>query len=420
MRVGVLPQAMRLRTAAALVLLLGALAGAVVVGLGSSAAGGSLTEGWVSDTTRENRANHHAVGVGPDDRVVVAPVAEIPRDGVEMTDTSCVLARLAPGDGEVRWEAGIPAVNCTSHALTEPAIADLDGDGDLEAAAATTEDALVVRGAADGREQWRLELSTFGYGRPTVGNLTPAPGPEVVASDIRGGVVAATGEGRVAWRANLTSLPLARPTVWDRPVVRDLDADGAPEVLLGTGSGPVLLAADGSTEWYAEGSAVHVTAVQADDDPALEVVTAGADGLRTYDGATGDLEWERDLPGSRVRATADGDGSVAVFVGQTDGTVLAVDAATGETRWTTTVATGDAAVPPVLGDVDGDGAGELVAATNGGTVAVLAPGDGAELAAYERSVPVWTVPTPADTDGDGADEVLVRYGDGRVVALSYG
>ena len=414
---------MRLRTAVALVVLLGALAGAVVVGLGSPAAGGSLAEVWVSDTPRENRANHHAVGVGPDAEVVVAPVAEIPRDGVELTNSSCVVARLAPGDGAVRWRAGLPAVNCTSHALTEPAIADLDGDGDLEVAAATTEDALVARGAKDGREEWRVDLSTFGYGRPTVGNLTPAPGPEVVASDIRGGVVAATGEGRELWRVDLETLPLEQPTVWERPVVRDLDADGAPEVLLGTRGGPVVLGADGDLEWYAEGAAVHTATVRTDDD-AVEVVTAGTDGLRAYDGATGDLEWERDLPGSRVRVAADvdGDGSAAVLVGRTDGTVLAVDAATGETRWTTTVATGDGtgAVPPVLGDVDGDGTDELVAATNDGTVAVLAPADGAELAAYERSVPVWTFPTPADIDGDGDEEMLVRYGDGRVVALAYG
>ncbi len=414
---------MRLRTAVALVVLLGALAGAVVVGLGSPAAGGSLAEVWVSDTPRENRANHHAVGVGPDAEVVVAPVAEIPRDGVELTNSSCVVARLAPGDGAVRWRAGLPAVNCTSHALTEPAIADLDGDGDLEVVAATTEDALVARGAKDGREEWRVDLSTFGYGRPTVGNLTPAPGPEVVASDIRGGVVAATGEGRELWRVDLETLPLEQPTVWERPVVRDLDADGAPEVLLGTRGGPVVLGADGDLEWYAEGAAVHTATVRTDDD-AVEVVTAGTDGLRAYDGATGDLEWERDLPGSRVRVAADvdGDGSAAVLVGRTDGTVLAVDAATGETRWTTTVATGDGtgAVPPVLGDVDGDGTDELVAATNDGTVAVLAPADGAELAAYERSVPVWTFPTPADIDGDGDEEMLVRYGDGRVVALAYG
>ena len=415
---------MRLRTAVALVVLLGALAGAVVVGLGSPAAGGSLAEVWVSDTPRENRANHHAVGVGPDAEVVVAPVAEIPRDGVELTNSSCVVARLAPGDGAVRWRAGLPAVNCTSHALTEPAIADLDGDGDLEVAAATTEDALVARGAKDGREEWRVDLSTFGYGRPTVGNLTPAPGPEVVASDIRGGVVAATGEGRELWRVDLETLPLEQPTVWERPVVRDLDADGAPEVLLGTRGGPVVLGADGDLEWYAEGAAVHTATVRTDGDDAVEVVTAGTDGLRAYDGATGDLEWERDLPGSRVRVAADvdGDGSAAVLVGRTDGTVLAVDAATGETRWTTTVATGDGtgAVPPVLGDVDGDGTDELVAATKDGTVAVLAPADGAELAAYERSVPVWTFPTPADIDGDGDEEMLVRYGDGRVVALAYG
>jgi hypothetical protein len=61
----------------------------------------------------------------------------------------------------------------------------------------------------------------------------------------------------------------------------------------------------------------------------------------------------------------------------------------------------------------------VIAVTNSGTVAVLDAESGSEMAAYEREVPVWTVPTPADLDGDGDTEVLVRYGDGRVVALDY-
>jgi outer membrane protein assembly factor BamB len=85
---------------------------------------------------------------------------------------------------------------------------------------------------------------------------------------------------------------------------------------------------------------------------------------------------------------------------------------TGDDRGLTTPA-------PVLTDLDGTGRSELVVATEAGTVAVLDPVDGEELAAHERDVPVWTSVTPAELTGDATPELLVRYGDGRVVALSY-
>lgn len=414
---------MRSRTAVALLGLFTLLGAAVALGAGTSSATGTLTETWVSDTPRENTVNHHAVGAGPDGDVVVAPVAEVVNAGAELTNTSCVLVGLGPTDGSTVWRAGLPAENCTTHALTQPAIDDVDGDGALEAVAVTTENALVARDATTGDEAWRLPLSTFGYGRPTVANLTAAPGPEIVTSDIQGGVLVATGEGSVAWRLDLGTTEWRRPAVWAAPIVTDADADGRPEILVGSGSGPAALAADGSVEWIRNGSAAYVAAAGADDDPAVEVFTAGTSAIRSYDGTDGEMRWQRNLSNARIRAAADadGDGTVELYAGRIDGTVLALDAETGATEWSTTLAAGDAniVVPPVLGDVDGDGTDEVIAVTNGGTVAVLDPGSGTVLGVYERPVPAWTFATPADVDDDGADEVLVRYGDGRVVALDY-
>ncbi|SEO97928.1 hypothetical protein SAMN04487948_109122 [Halogranum amylolyticum] len=74
--------------------------------------------------------------------------------------------------------------------------------------------------------------------------------------------------------------------------------------------------------------------------------------------------------------------------------------------------------PPVVGDVDGDGASEIVAAGNDGTVSVVSV-DGELRATYSRDVPIFTHATLADTDGDGDDEMLVVYADGRVVSLDY-
>jgi outer membrane protein assembly factor BamB len=414
---------MRLRTAAGLLAVVGVLAGVAVLGFGASTAGGELSERWTSDTARETRFNHHAVGVGPGGETVVAPVAELPNSGTEITNTSCALVRLTPANGSTEWRTGMPAADCFTHALTEPAVADVDSDGALEAVVSTTEAALIAYDTESGTEEWRVPLSTYGYGRPTVGNVTAAPGPEVVTSDIGGSVVVARGNGSVAWRLRLNETDLTDSPVWARPLVGDLDADDRPEVYVASNAGSLLLSADGDVEWMRTESTEYVATGQADDDAAVEVFAAGQSGLRVYDAATGDVEWRRDVTNLRIREVGDtdSDGVAEVFAGRPGGTVLALDGATGETAWSTTVATSDDVItpPPRLGNVDGDGTAEVVGVTNGGTVVVLSAGDGAELAAFERESPIWTFPTTADIDGDSAAEVLVRYGDGRVTALAY-
>jgi outer membrane protein assembly factor BamB len=404
-----------------LVVVFVALAALVGVGLGL-AGGGELTEQWVSDTPRDNRANHHAVGVGPEGDVIIAPVAEVPNSDAPITNTSCALVRLDPTDGSTMWRTGVPAEACFTHAVTEPAIKDVDSDGTLEVIVSSTEDALVAYSATNGSEEWRFSLPTYGYGRPTVANLTAAPGPEIVTSDIRGNVAVVHGNGSVAWRVPLNSTRWSRVNVWKAPVVEDLDADGTPEVFLGTSRGPTVLGPDGSVEWQADGSAKSIATAQTDDDPAVELFTAGTSALRAYDGQSGETEWSRDLTNTRIKTATDndGDGAPELYVGQS-GRFLALNGASGETEWSTRVSDSDdaTAFEPVLGDVDGDGQQEVIGVLNTGRVAVLDADSGSKLAVYERDVPVWTFPTVRDIDGDSAAEILVRYGDGRVVSLDY-
>jgi hypothetical protein len=61
----------------------------------------------------------------------------------------------------------------------------------------------------------------------------------------------------------------------------------------------------------------------------------------------------------------------------------------------------------------------VVGVLNSGTIRVLDPETGAELALYERNVPIWTFPTVDDLTDDGIEEILVRHGDGRVVMHAY-
>jgi outer membrane protein assembly factor BamB len=411
---------MRRRTAVAVLFVGLLLAGVLVVGLGLAPVGGSLEVEWLSDTPRENLRNHHAVGVGPDSGLVVAPVTAVHGGDVEVTNRSCSLVRLAPEDGAVRWHAPTPAESCFSHALTEPAIADIDGDGRLEAAVASTEEALVVHDGRTGTEEWRVPLSTYGYGRPTV--TGDGPGADVVASDIEGNVVRVTGNGSVRWRVDTRRFFGQFASVTDRPLVTDVTGDGDRDVVVGSNRGVVVLAADGQRQWNRSVPGSYL-AVGPDENGSRTVVTAYYRSVQALDGASGEVVWRRNVTSGRVREVtdADGDGTPEAYVGRVGGEVLALDARTGETEWSTTMAVGDGVIvaPPVTADVNGDGRPEVVAAAEAGRVVVLDPNSGEELATYTRDVPVWTFVTSADLDGDGDAELLVRYGDGRVAALDY-
>ncbi|WP_254272040.1 PQQ-binding-like beta-propeller repeat protein [Haloarcula marina] len=401
---------MRPRTALAAVLCCVALASVAVAGV--AADGGALTQTWVSDTARENEVNHHAVGVGPRGNVVVAPVAAVP-NAEPIGPDSCSLARLRPSDGATRWRWSVPAEDCFTHALTEPAIADVDGDGGLEVAVGTTQNALVVLDAATGTERWRVPLSTYGYGKPAVGDVTGDGTPELVTSDIAGTLVVADGNGTAVWRRDTNM------TVWAAPRVVDADGDDETEVVVGGDEAVVVYESNGTERWRTEASA---TTLAVGSDGTILTGTTGT--LMALDGATGERLWTVDVAGTprlHDAGDADDDGRTEVYAGVAGGTVLAVDTATGETDWRTSLGGGErqATYAPRLADVDGDGGDEVVALTNGGTVAVLDGRTGEERAAYERSVPIWTFVTAADLDGDGGAEVLVRYGDGRVVALDW-
>jgi len=387
----------------------GALAGVVVAGF--AAESGALTQTWVSDTPRDNEVNHHAVGVGPRGEVVVAPVTALPADGKTLGPTDCSLVRLRPSDGAVQWRWSVPGEDCFSHALTQPAIADIDADPGLEVAVGTTQDALVVLDAASGREEWRLPLSTYGYGQPAVGDLTGDARPEIVVSDIDGGLLVAHGDGTVAWRAETNT------TVWARPRLADTDGDGESEVVVGGNNNVTVYGSSGRELWQTELSAKTLAVGDG------TVFTGDTRQLVALDGATGERAWERRLDGTpRLHdvGDADGDGRTEVYA-TVSGQVLAIETADGDIDWRTDLggAERQSSFAPVLGDVDGDGTDDVVAVANDGTVVVLAPDTGEERAAYERAVPIWTFATTADTDGDGDDEVFVRYGDGRVVALDW-
>ena len=399
---------------------------------------GSLTANWVSDTGRNVTGNHHvAVGGQPSGQpMVFAPISGEPGQGDAGHNHAghdhdhgaageCGLVALNGTDGAARWSYEVPPENCTIHAVADPTLADVDGDGEQEVLATSTERTVVAFDPETGDVELEHNLSAYGYTRPLVADLTGDGNRELVVVDANANVFVVGPDGEEIWTNRLPA-----SYVWGQPHVDDFDGDGDAELAVALGEGELyLLDGDGSVAWNrsvgAGETVTWFTAGQADDDASTELVAATTGGnVSLYDG-DGSLVWREDL-GSFAAVEAvgdgDGDGTPEVYATARDGTLRALDGPTGEVEWTTELTTDDVQMmpPPILADADDDdGDPELVAASNDGRVAVLDPASGETLAAYERETPIWTYPTVADVDDDPAPELLVMYGDGRVATLSY-
>lgn len=407
---------MRLRTALLLAAIVTSLGGAGVYGFVTLSDGGTLEERWVSDTARTYQANHHSVAatrVGTE-TVVVAPLNEL-RSTEDLSDSSCALVRLDAATGETVWTEGLAAADCTNHALPDPALADVEGDGSLEALVARGDRTLTVHDAASGDVGWRHPTSSLGYGQPAVADVLPSEGNETVVVDIGGSLFVVRADGTTAWRRNLS-------TTWAAPRIADFDGDGDREIAVGTGDAVHLFAPDGDRLWRVNRSARRMAVGQADGDPAPELFVAGLREVAAIDGDSQSVRWTRPFGGTASihGLGEDDDGTSVVYVAESGGTLSALDGATGHVSWSSQFPGENRVMAaPSVGDLDGDGVEEVVAVTMDGVVRVLDAASGEQRATYERDVPIWTHPTIADLDGDGEGEVLAIYGDGRVVALSY-
>ena len=306
---------MRRATIVTIVGILVALSAVAAVGL--STGGHTLDERWISDTPRDNRVNHHPVTVA-EPGVIVAPVAAVGGAG-PYDSTSCALVRLAPADGTVEWRHGIAPANCTSHAITGPAIADVDIDGEREIAIATTERALEVLQATDGEAAWQVPLETYGYAPPVIADLLGDSTPEVIVVDI-GGSVSLVADRSVRWERDLDG------STWAVPIVTDVDSDGQPEIVVGTNDAVVALDTPGDRVWTADAAGADTGFAPSHDGPPL-VLAADTGRIAAIDGRTGDTVWN--YTGSwtpvvgDVRTTSSGQ---TVFAALSGGRLVALDA----------------------------------------------------------------------------------------------
>ncbi|GGL68544.1 outer membrane protein assembly factor BamB family protein [Halocalculus aciditolerans] len=396
---------MRTRTAVAVLVVMLALGGVAAYGL-TQGPSGSLSTEWVSDTSRANEVNHHPLAVGTLDGepLVVAPVSS-----VAGPDAKCSFVAF-DATGATRWTHDVDESACAIHGIGDVELADATGDGTVDVLAPTTEEVLYALDARDGSVTWTANLTAYGYAGPTV--LTD-PERVVVQPDTAGVVFGFDENGSTLWRHDLDEYVSADT----RSVTL---GDGRRGVAVGSSGHVTVFDANGTVVWQDAARATWLETAEIDGERSL--VASGGSSVTVFS-VNGTERWERDgfkRPALHDVVDGDGDGVKELYLGSGGDTVAALNARTGETEWETTLSTDANILPaPVVGDLDGDGETEVVAATNDGVVHVLDAESGEVMASSERDVSVWVHPTLADLDGDGQDEILVMYGDGRVVALSY-
>jgi hypothetical protein len=142
--------------------------------------------------------------------------------------------------------------------------------------------------------------------------------------------------------------------------------------------------------------------------------------------STGASAWRVTLKGAVPAAPAlgdlDGDGALDVVVGDEKGFVTALSGKNGKVLWQRSLGEGPTgslgvSASVALADLDADGRDDVIAGNGAGTLAALHGLDGAQLWTTSGPSAVRSAPVLVDVDADGKDELLAAWTEARVAIL---
>ncbi|WP_123619367.1 PQQ-binding-like beta-propeller repeat protein [Halorubrum sp. CSM-61] len=377
---------------------------------------------WESEPVAGDDGSGAVVATMDGESLVLQPTVE---DGARRIRATAV-------GGDVEWRSRVGGAdgdtgdgNGTDPPATSGLVAGaLDGD---EVVAFTTEGgSLVALDPADGTERFAVDLGGPGGLRPAIGDLDGDGDSEVAAVTTDGRVRVVDADGDPVFETDLDA-PVDR-----RPLAVDFDGaenGGSSDettrgLAVATAAGDersiTLLDATGEPRWTTTPSVTPLSWSAADTRSGPVLALGGANGnLETIDVADGGTRYEVGLQDLPV-AVGDADPGRVHVAGS--GSVWAVDLLDGEVVWKQQYG-GDTRVnAPGVADVDGDGSpGPVAVNRNGGVLALNQQGEAiarGDIGGSSGASVVYAGPLFADATGDETAEVLVVAEDGRIVALS--
>lgn len=329
--------------------------------------------------------------------------------------------RATVAGGAVAWETPVGDRVGAGDGTDPPAVSGLVtgtlGGGDA-VAFTTGSGALVVFNAADGTDRFTVDLGGPSGLRPAMGDIDGDGDTEIAAATTDGRVVAVDAAGETVFRTAFEA------SVERRPLAVDFDgADDDGNVTRGLAVATAtdsertisLLDERGQTRWSTTPSVTPFTWSAADSRDGPVIALGGTNGnVETIDAVDGGTRYEIGLQDLPV-AVGDADPGRIHVAGS--GSVWAVDLLDGEVVWKQQYG-GDTRVnTPRIGDVTGDGSpGPVAVNRDGGMLALNQQGE--PVSRGDVGAVVYSGPLFADVTGDGSEDVLVVTQTGRVVAFS--
>ena len=328
-----------------------------------------------------------------------------------------------------------------------PSAADIDGDGDAEVIVASEAGSLYVWDHTDANADGYADLHSDGFPLPLDGPASSVPvaadfdeaqGLEIAVASGGGNLTVVDGDGQ-----HLGSSPYSFGHLVLEDVclaAGDLDGDGLSEIVTSTTNRGWVSAlnADGSSvdgwpvvvdSWERETAQIVVGDIDRARDGSPEVIGVGSGGVvHVWDSSGSELPgWPVDLRRAVAARPSlgdlDGDGYVEIVVPSGTRTVegLRVNGTRVE-NWPLIADGGDSTRPmgasALLGDMDGDGALEVLSAGPGGSMFMHDALSGELVPGWPYSSdPSLGTPWAGDIDNDGELDVLFAGSAGRVLLM---
>ena len=309
---------------------------------------------------------------------LVADVHPSPGKEIIVGDSEARRLRCISATGRQLWETdgGWKKRLISAAALSAPL-----PDGTRLLAAGNADGSLTAIDAATGTVRWRVQAGPVEWGGGLWADIDGDGAQEFVFATLKDGVAAFDTQGKELWRYTGTAGG-PKVEVFSVPAACDIDGDGKSAIFFATPWGLCCLNGDGAIRW---------------------------------EKVTGD-----DFKATVIVGDAEGDGVPELYTMSCDDDYLwRLDARTGAVTWKTPLAGGADAYNGsalALGDIDGDGVEELVAADTLGHVCALGA-NGAIRWIFSTRKPVHAAVSLGDVDGDGNVEVLAASGDHNLYCL---